>query len=83
MTRRLQLMPFDGTRPDVHPGDRIEVRDAAGKWHPARCGSEARYDTEHGLGRRCWLTICVDAGNGWVNWLAGDVRLAAESTETP
>lgn len=78
MTQRPQRMPFDGTPPAVSPGDPIEVRDAAGNWHPARCGSEPRYDEDHGLGRRVWLTVRADAGDGWVNWPAADVRPAAD-----
>jgi hypothetical protein len=70
-------MPFDGTPPAVRPGDAIEVRAADGNWHPARCGSEPRYDEHNGLGWRVWLTVRADAGNGWVNWPAEDVRPAA------
>jgi hypothetical protein len=70
--------PFDGTPPDVHDGDTVEVRDAAGNWHRARCGSEPRYDVGAAGGRTCWLTVRVDPGEGWVNWPAGDVRPARE-----
>ena len=74
MARRPLCIPFEGTPPDVRPGVAIEVRDAAGNWHPARCGSEPRYDVDGGWGGRCWLTVRVDVGAGWVNWAAEYVR---------
>ena len=73
----MKLEPFNGTRPDVHPGDVVEVRDANGVWHHARCGSVPRYDESVG-GRTCWLTVRVDPGEGWVNWPAEDVRPVEE-----
>lgn len=74
-TTQPRRMPFQGTPPNVGDGDQVEVRDAAGNWHPARCGSVPRYDVSSGVGRTCWLTVRVDAGDGWVNWPAEDVRL--------
>lgn len=65
--------PFTGTPPDVDDGDVVEVRDADGRWHSARCGSAPRYDTTVG-GRTAWLTVRVDVGDGWVNWPAEAVR---------
>lgn len=74
MPTTVQRMPFNGTPPDVEDGDLIEVRDANGNWHPARCGSTPRYDVANTLGRRAWLTVRADAGDGWANWPAEDVR---------
>lgn len=76
MTRQLSCMPYPGQPPLVQPGEAVQVRDAVGNWHPARCGSRPRFDTENALGRRVWLTVRVDAGNGWVNWPAEHVRAA-------
>lgn len=42
MTAR--TVPFDGTPPAVGDGDPVEIRTAAGVWHPAIAKSGPRYD---------------------------------------
>lgn len=78
-------VPFDGTPPDVHRGQLVEVRDAYGRWHPRIAGGEARYDFDNAAGGRCHLTVPVcdpaewertGAEPGWVNWPAEDVQPA-------
>lgn len=62
----MKAHPFTGAPPAVKAGDRIEIRDSAGDWHPATAASEPRYDVDNAIG-------------GWrVNWPAEAVRPAAE-----
>ncbi len=71
-------MPYDGTPPDVAAGDPVEIRDAAGDWHPTVARSAARYDYGTAIGRQCWLTVAVDGPRtgAVVNWPAEHVRKA-------
>lgn len=70
-----QAMPFTGTPPAVAAGDRIEIQDAAGDWHPAVALSGPRYDHETAYGRTVWLTVAVRTEDGYeVNWGAEKVR---------
>lgn len=70
------LVHFDGTPPEVAPGDQVEIRTAGGMWLQATARSEPRYDRPNAIGRKCYLTVSVDTPN-WdhpVNWPAEDVR---------
>ncbi|HEY5987345.1 MAG TPA: hypothetical protein VIV12_13365 [Streptosporangiaceae bacterium] len=85
MTRgdRTVNIPYDGTPPDVGPGDEVRCRTANGDWvrHVAR--STPRYDRDNAIGGRCFLTVAVTPLDEWrdlrddarwVNWPAEDVR---------
>ncbi|MFG2001720.1 hypothetical protein ACGFNU_21470 [Spirillospora sp. NPDC048911] len=77
---RRQHVELNMTLPVISPRDRVLIRDALGRWHPAIAHTAARYDCRHSSGRLCHSTIAV-AGTtqSWehpVNWPAEDVRLA-------
>ncbi len=74
---------FVGARPNVAPGDAVDVRDAGGDWHRVVARSEPRYDVANALRGQCHLTVAVETRDGSVvNWPAEDVR-RAYSEEKP
>lgn len=87
VSRQPERVPFEGEPPAVKAGDRVEVRDGAGDWHPARAHSEPRYATDPRRSpTKLYLAVAVTfvgprESLAPVDVFAGDVRPAR--TEEP